>query len=358
MHIQGVTAGPEEEARQLAGTSLSIDTVTCDPCVDKVAVRALNDGAVDVSSVSVFGRRHLNSSLRFVNTSSAQGWGVEEYGERVFAVANGSIEEGETYTVAVTSGGYTASAVCTSEAWSIGEESYSDVPVTSGLIGHYDAADLDRNGGDALETWPDLSGAGNNAEQTDTDLQPVYRVSQGCSPSFVEYDADRMDTGIRPEADDLADDFTVFVAGYADSGGEYFYGFLYHDDDDTRHDIVHWTNRIGDNEYSTRTGTSTDKTGSAYSLGTWYVGRHRFDNFARDASFYVGGEEDMDYIADWEATSDLPSHLPGFALGGRGGEPSRQTLDGGIGELLIYDRDLDDSDAAAVENYLQDKWIN
>jgi PKD repeat protein len=201
-----------------------------------------------------------------------------------------------------------------------------------------------------VSSWADQSGAGNNVSQSTESIRPAF-VTNGfdgkptvrfTGPSQMLQTSGLVLTGTTP--------FTAFTAAKFNSFPVGSYQYL-------------WWN--GMNSQTAGYGcyiSTTVKLRSAWgsqsyyltdtssaSAGTWYKMTSRYSSGSHQA--WLNGT----YLGSNAKTDSNFNLLGVFTVGNNGPTPS-QGFYGDIGEILIYDRALSDTERANVETYLLSKW--
>lgn len=218
---------------------------------------------------------------------------------------------------------------------------YTDIP-TSNLILVLRADSIeDLDDGDSIEDWYDSSSSGNNAEQTTTSTQPIYKTNILNNKPFVRFDGTNdnfdLDTLISSKPVTY---FTVnkvlvykenYLLGYM-CGLKHEHGAygLYSGGGVHGGDWVKWNDPVP-TEYNIMTAIfDTDDT----------------EDYA---AIYQNGNFDSKVEGD-PGTRDCSINN----VGSYGGND--HFLNGDIAEIIIYDAILSDSDREAVEQYLSRKY--
>ena len=207
----------------------------------------------------------------------------------------------------------------------------SDIP---GLVLWLKADSLALADGDAVTTWTDSSGLGNNATQAVVDNKPLYKVNIINGKPVVRYD------GI----DDLLDvttlainqPDTIFIAVDLDvvTGGHHFF--------DTSGGARQLINGAGWGMYA---GTPLDGVGAPdtnpYILSAVFNGV--------SSALYANGTLKVSGDA---GANGLSGNI--HICAGTGG--ADVAIDGDVSEVIIYSSALSDANRMKVEDYLSAKW--
>ena len=228
--------------------------------------------------------------------------------------------------------------------------SFTPASIT-GLIGWWDASNVSSvtlNDGN-VSVLADLSNSGNDIGQATAALQPPHTASVQNGLHAMSYDGSRALYG----AVELSGaSFTVFcVSQVSNSGGSY------------KRTVVLWNS--GD---ATDFTTANSAIPICHSTGDGTLAFHNSLNttpisFAFDAPLVTYCAADDSEIEVWENGSSV---LAGFGLSTTfspeqfwlGNSPTANdgAFAGWIGETILYDRKLNQSELAQVVEYLQSKW--
>ncbi|AHG01819.1 hypothetical protein HALLA_00580 (plasmid) [Halostagnicola larsenii XH-48] len=225
----------------------------------------------------------------------------------------------------------------------------TDLPVTDGLKMHLDATTLDYlNDGDTIETWPDRSEAGNYAYQDSTEEQPAYSPDAMNGDPAVQFTrADETRLALYDEMATVGSTTFIAVGQFTGSldEGEYIVG---QDKglgvEGARYRIANYGNWDGTEGFTWRMGTGNVEFGTP-------------DNephlFVEDSSMnvYFDGEKAPDMKEENTATDKYPTDL---SLGSKG--RGRGFWDGNLAEVLVFDRELSESELGEVHQYLDNKY--
>ena len=184
--------------------------------------------------------------------------------------------------------------------------------------------------GDPVGEWPDASGGCNHATQATSSKRPLYREGQVNGMPAVSFDAadDGMSTPVDPST------ATTMVAVYSSRAGA------------TGH-VLNGGSSFFQGPYVGRYRAYTGQylTGPAVTAGRWVT--QVFRQSSSLAELFIDGER--------VATSTRTVN-PGVLLLARQGTYSR-VLDGGLAELLVYDRTLSDTELAEVHGWLAERYV-
>jgi putative heme-binding domain-containing protein len=248
-----------------------------------------------------------------------------------------------------------------------------NLSVTDGLVLWLDASRLNGartvagkpavNDGDAVDLWPDASGHARHARQATPTARPSYR--QTATFRSVRFDG-KEDHFTAPGPDKPLRDVTVFVVAAPHSDPGAFAALMALTPPD-KNDFQAGLNvdlgvGVGP-QFQTLNVEGTGTVGWANLL------RDRFD-FGSVVRLGVASSPGKGGIALWangkpqgrrDRASDKPVEAKLVVIGARSygfGGPPRVTgfLEGDIAEVLVYDRSLSDTERAAVDSYLADKY--
>ena len=211
----------------------------------------------------------------------------------------------------------------------------TDVPTSiAGCVLWLDGADPAGDGTavtGALQSWQDKSGKNNNAEQSDTNMQPNVLAGELNGHSVLSFDG--VDDSLNfTEITDIKTVFWVLKEKNQTSDGSNLHFLL---GNNNKYDFHRGTGTLWDSTYAAD-GIKNGKT---------RVDRADFDGLTADipADQYV--------IVSLVASADLiASQITKDRDIGR-------FWDGGIAEIIIYNQALSDADRDTVENYLYNKWF-
>ncbi len=224
--------------------------------------------------------------------------------------------------------GFAAHAVTVTAPVSIEPGSPAEIP---GLVMWLRADQMDGlSNGDPVAVWPDGSGSCHSATQADPLKRPVWRESQVAGRPAVVFDA--TDDGLATSVDPGT--ATTIVATYSSRAGATGHllngGFSFF---------------MGPYVGRYRNYTGQYMTGPAIEPGRWIV--QGFRQAPGRAELFVDGA----FAATTTRTVDP------YALGiARQGTYSK-ILDGGIAEIAVYDRTLDDAELDRVEQWMLDRYL-
>jgi prepilin-type N-terminal cleavage/methylation domain-containing protein len=259
-----------------------------------------------------------------------------------------------TITVTTEQGGYVAA--CT-----ISVTSFDILP--GGIILHLDASLADtvqRNTGRYVTVWEDVSGNGNNFIQDAGDAnRPRFAFNVQNGFSSISYDGNDFLKGLRHQ---------VLQDAGNDDGGDVD---LFADSDHFSVFIATQATTTADSAFIAKAGNASNISPfiigmrSNNKLRTFLRGNASQNNFSAPNAFHI-------HSVIWNGTSftnwldGTTSWLPGVgtagnqnvditlgATSGGGG----YFLNGQIAEVLVFSRNLSDSDRQTVENYLKEKWM-
>jgi hypothetical protein len=220
-------------------------------------------------------------------------------------------------------------------------------PVTQGLVMRLDAAALELADGAAVDQWPDLSGLGHHAVQTDPERQPTY-VASGTpfGEPVVRF------SGVAPFEHMLVNQmgpypvpYTIFIVWKINqnTGGDQqaLDGVV----DGERVRIGYQFNPSRIFAWSGGTFPNLEKAMAV-----------PFENYLMTVAVYddTGGLFRVNGELEHENVTGNTS-LSGFTIGRR--FTDAQQLAGDIAEILVYSRRLSETEIDEVEAYLDGKWL-
>jgi PKD repeat protein len=255
-----------------------------------------------------------------------------------FGDSNTSTSQNPSHSYAA-AGTYTVSLTVTDDDGD-SDATSSDVTVTE--PGPFDPSDVPNllmwlkadaitglNDGDPVATWPDASGNGKNATQSNASKRPVYRTNEVNGLPALEFDAS--DDGLSTRANPPRS--TTIIAVYksrAGASGKTLNGGF----------SVFMGPYVG----FYRNYTLAFVTGPGVTAGRWVV--HTFRQSSSLAELFIDG------AASGSTTS---TRNPGNILLARQGNYGEK-LDGSIAEVLVYSRTLTDTELADVHAWLQARY--
>jgi hypothetical protein len=300
-------------------------------------------------------------------------WGVSATGDTSFeeidtqgsesvgweVTAPDDAEGSQTLTVTVSYASTTDEATVTLETSVFVISGDVTSPVTDGLIGQFDAAQLDADG--AVSSWPDVSGSGAVLAQSDEGAQPTLEAD--ASPTgepAVSFEAD-------------AGEFLSTDEPLTTETGGVTIAVLFRIDDHTvpRQVLAYNGNDDGSNGYGITVNQETETNGTLRGLyggeswfpsGTtitdddWHVATMVIPDGGADPSLFLDGEELSLNAQNAGATPNAPTDQFGIAQD-LSAQEDPPYLDGDVGEELIYERALPEGERLEVEAYLEQKWI-
>lgn len=202
----------------------------------------------------------------------------------------------------------------------------------SGLWGWWDASAITGLSDTApVPSWPDMSGNGRTATQSNPSLQPTYTTAGLNGLPSVLFSSDRLPTGAALTGGDV----TIFAV--ADPTAPLSYNTLFDGG-------VALTANQGDANLKLP-GVSDNGRGGAYP-STASVVSVRFSDVADSGTVRVNGS----------ATNLSKTQIPPTRNAEIGSQAGSDYWPGYISEVIAYAAALSDSDMAQVESYLTSKW--
>ncbi len=256
-----------------------------------------------------------------------------------FGDGNTSTSQNPSHSYA-TAGTYTVSLTATDDDGDSGATS-EDVTVTAGG-GPFDPSDVPNmlmwlradaitglNDGDPVATWPDASGNGKNATQSNASKRPIYRTNEVNGLPALEFDAsdDGLSTSANPPRSTTI--IAVYKSRAGASGKTLNGGFSVF---------------MGPYVSFYRNYTLAFVTGPQVTAGRWVI--HTFRQSSSLAELFIDGS------ASGSTTSTRNPGRIQLARQGNYGE----RLDGSIAEVLVYSRTLTDTELADVHAWLQARY--
>lgn len=245
-------------------------------------------------------------------------------------------------------------------------------PVTEGLVLHLNAANIERDG-DRVLNMIDLSGNGNDAKTIVTGLGYSPKLIPGASPTgrnIVRFEGGQyLQTESNPAAFDgrAKTTLTVFRPNVFGTGRviDFAYADISPDPEDLPNYVEHsmWApgtalriqNRTatrGAVTFSTEDGTIDDNT-------RYYLGVNRWSENG-DSLAVVRTESNQRFTASASGADAEPSgHIwTRLGAGSSVGTPALNLFfNGDIAAAVVYNRELDDTELASVEQYLYERYM-
>jgi|GEM_PF-1637555 hypothetical protein len=212
-------------------------------------------------------------------------------------------------------------------------------PPTDGRVSHYDASLLnDYADGDSVSSWEDAVG-GLTATQSDSGSMPIFDADGINANPALRFDGGHwLEVGLYDQM--LSQPYTIVVVAQYDSVGERNHYAFYGADTDER--ALLDLNRTGAEEFMFWAGTSGGLT-------------QPNDENTHVFTCVADGAASVFRVDDTEVTGDAGTQgqkgltIGADSSGGRG-------MSGWIGELLVYDRSLSQSERDDLAAYLSKKW--
>jgi hypothetical protein len=207
----------------------------------------------------------------------------------------------------------------------------------TGLWGWWDATSLTLNDNDPVAVWPDSSGFGRDAAQSDSGQRPVYAAAGINSHPSVLFSSDRLTCAEFPEGSEV----TIFaVTDPTDA-------LTYNDVFSSR--VVFGSHEGGSINF--KLPGIRDGHGDGTPWPT--VPSVTSAQYSNSGDFW-SNELNGTSAGSGSTISSPPTDINSFALGST---PSGGNWwPGHIGEVIVYSRVLSADDRAAVTNYLMTKW--
>lgn len=213
---------------------------------------------------------------------------------------------------------------------------------------------ITRDVSDKVSQWDDLSGNGNHATQNTATLQPTYAIQQINGKPAISYNGSTQ---------------RLLVNSLLSGGQARTIFIVARSDETTIHNALF-------NFSQTHTGDGTHFAVIAYwhthtACAVFLGGNKRFDESLsggdsgiitsmlpqngtiNDTRMFKDGHE-LDSIGSNKSTTAVNTQASGCFIGY--GPFTNANLNGGIGEILVFDRELDSSELLSIHQYLSDKW--
>lgn len=212
------------------------------------------------------------------------------------------------------------------------------------------------NDGDAVTTWSDSSGQGNDVTQATAGNKPTYQTNELNGKPIVRFDGTDdflMDTSL--DAEFQVNSYTFFVVGkQTNAGNDCFFSL----GDSLTADqalppllagpIVRAVSFASGGGLDSADSTTTPVGG----FRVYSVRRSTADN---NFTLWVNGTQEGQDAALANATADYGGASKALAVGARGDTPIN-FLDGDIAEIIFYDSALSTVNRDSVESYLGSKY--
>jgi hypothetical protein len=313
----------------------------------------------------LFSVQSVSVSLEAPNSD----WTVEATGDTEFSeiatassetvgwevTAPDDVEGRQTFTATVDYATNADEASVTVETSLIAISGEVTTPITDGLIAQFDASQIDIDG--AVSFWPDVSGSGAALTQESEGIQPSFE--SGAAPTgepAVRFDAEE------PESVTTDSPLTTATAGVTISVAfriddhtfpRQILAYNGSDTDTNGYGIT--VNKEGEKAGQLRVlygGTAWFETGTNITDDDWHVVTMVIPDDNSGPSLYFDGSS-----VDPGGGSGTPAEpTQQFGIGDDRGTYN-PVLDGDVGEEVVYEQALSDSDRSEVETYLEEKWV-
>lgn len=206
-----------------------------------------------------------------------------------------------------------------------------------GLYAWFKADNITASDGDAVTTWTDQSGAGNNVTQATGAAKPIYKTAQINGKPVVRFDGtdDELIGTATPSA---ATGITMAGVAKLTSAGNFPMLFVH-------------ASAFYELRFNAGTGqpqwnaAGAEATSAASVLNEFVVLVATFDDATNSSALYVNGTS----VATAAPSSGAFTSLQGLYIGSRG---SSLYFGGDVPELLAYDHSLSSEDRVALTSYL------
>lgn len=219
----------------------------------------------------------------------------------------------------------------------------AQLPVTDDLILHLDAGQLSLNDGDPVESWPDLSTAGNDVSQATSANRPIFKSNILNGLPVVRFDGtnDNLKRGSFTTPENQPNTFFV-VWRTTTSGGRHFV-------------IGGGTDSNNSNTIFQGTPENNNRIGIFGGSRIEYT-RTVPIPFLTTTAIFDGNSGKLFENGVLKGTGNSGTNpMSGLCIGSLFNNSNY--LNGDIAEILIYNSALSDTDREAVEGYLRDKWF-
>ena len=248
-------------------------------------------------------------------------------------------------------------------AYWIEESGALTVPVSSGMQLWLKADAITNTDGSVLPTWNDSSGNGGLAQQLDATKQPKYRTNGINGKPYVQFDGSNDFMEIAYSAFFNSEEFTVFAVAKTDAtagdqpvfssiegttGGSNAKGYAlrYKDVSTNFESSAYW--QEGSTTDDLGSGNGTVKNTNAF-LPSYVMKGTNSDSESDEVELYLNGGVE---ISQSSGVDYQPNTSASFKIGEMGGD----YFQGGIYEIIVYNRALSVSERQEVEGYLSFKY--
>ena len=244
----------------------------------------------------------------------------------------------------------------------IGEASSLD-SVESNLKLWLDASNIDvasnatLSNGDAISTWRDLSGNGQDAIQTSSSSQPIIKTNQLNGLATIDFDGSNDHLLGDYQTSSIMITSIIFLVKKQDSTAQSTFYSTNADVGYNYLDITNWTNNTYTYFNQAVTGVEYWITGVEMSPSTFEIYSVRFNSTDNSQASYYNGAYILDQTLHHKYKYDhdiVTKQLNNYIIAKRPG--NNDTLNGEIAELIIFDQPLEDDEMSAVHAYLSKKW--
>ena len=234
-------------------------------------------------------------------------------------------------------------------------------PVTSGLQLWLKADSLPESDGSPVPTWSDSSGNGRNAAQTNPSLQPTYRTDGINGKPYIGLNGDDQYLEVPFSPFFNSEEFTIFtVAKTNASSGDHpiissiegstgnsdAKGYALFYDASNKDSLAQW--REGGTEDNVTTAANTIKNTDGYIL-TYTMDDTDADSESDTVNLFINGSLKASQAS---GVGYIPNTAANLFIGRQG----TNYFNGGIYEIIIYNRVLTVAEREEVEGYLAFKY--
>jgi len=223
----------------------------------------------------------------------------------------------------------------------------SDLPVLSGLVLDLDANKLALSDNDAVATWADESGLGNDATQATAGSRPTYKTNILNGNPVVRFDGtdDYLSVGNATAIVDFTGGHVVVVATVTSLQDSFI--------------LAHFTPDTNDRFYINITSAGKVLTGLGNKIGAESVSTITAGNSYVFEMAWDGSNVKL-YIDGVEEASDAYTHDPAASSGldlGRASNSGDRYIHADIAQIAIYDQILTTQEREDVKDYLTTTWL-
>ncbi len=231
------------------------------------------------------------------------------------------------------------------------------LPIVNGLVLRLDASTIiGINDGNTISTWPDSSGSGNNAFQSEENRKPIYKSNTLNNKPAINFDGTKslivqnstsleitphitIMAVVKPKITD-GGHRRIVIKGHTSWSEPYYYYSLW----SNSNNLGFGVNINNSRRWDTYSG--------GISANNSYVLTGRYNGSQQN--WYVNGM----LIGTKNQTGNMSINNQPLRIGSTQASPGNTWFSGDIAEILIYNFALPDNTRSEVEQYLIKKWLN